>query len=129
MTVPKGRWFRFSLRTLLVTVTIFATGGYWIARQLAFERAQQDYERAHAAWKAELILTTQLCEASRKLFYAHAAVPFVDRANAVGAHLGRLEEIRPYVIEGPAWDYDAGDKERAEFLRYYAEAQGLAATN
>ncbi len=31
MTAPNRRWFRFSLRTLFVVVTIIAAIGYWLA--------------------------------------------------------------------------------------------------
>jgi hypothetical protein len=38
MTTPRRRWFRFSLRTLFVVVTVLAIGLSWVAYQLNWIR-------------------------------------------------------------------------------------------
>jgi hypothetical protein len=42
-TKPKRRWFRFSLRTLFVLVTIACTGAGWVAYQLNWIRERHDF--------------------------------------------------------------------------------------
>lgn len=48
MTPPRRRWFRFSLRTLFVVVTLLCVllGG-WMSYQLNWIRRRHDYLREH----------------------------------------------------------------------------------
>ena len=46
-TKPKRRWFRFSLRTLFVLVTIVGVAAGWTARQLNWIRERHDFLNRH----------------------------------------------------------------------------------
>ena len=45
---PKRHWFRFSLRTLFVVVTVFAVPLGWVAYQLNWIRQRREFIRAQA---------------------------------------------------------------------------------
>jgi hypothetical protein len=45
---PKRHWFRFSLRTLFVLVTIFGVGAGWVAYQLNWVRERHKFLRTLA---------------------------------------------------------------------------------
>jgi hypothetical protein len=49
-TKPKRRWFRFSLRTLLVFVTIASAGFGWLGMKV--RQAQRQRQVVEAIWKA-----------------------------------------------------------------------------
>jgi hypothetical protein len=118
VSASSNRRWSFSLRTLFIAVMILGTAGYWIARRAAFERANHAYDRAYAEWQAELILTSELCKTSQALFQAQVDVPFSDRSKAAASYLVRMDKLKLPVLEGPAWDFDIGTAERAEFSRY-----------
>ena len=46
-TKPKRRWFRFSLRTLFVLVTIIGVGAGWVAHQLNWIRQRHEFLNRH----------------------------------------------------------------------------------
>jgi hypothetical protein len=124
---------RFSLKTLLVVVTVCGTAGYWYAMQTAFWRASEAYERAVAGWNADTILTDDLCKSSVRLFEAEVSVPFSSRSKAAAAHLSRLEGIRErvYWIADNAYlgGANASTRMRAEIDSYYADAERRIAEN
>ncbi len=62
MNTPQGkrRWYQFSLKTLLVAVTVAAIGmgtgaGWWNHRQFCRERADQHVKGDHLLFGAELL--------------------------------------------------------------------------
>ena len=46
-TKPKRRWFRFSLRTLFVLVTIIGVAAGWVEQQLNWIRQRHTFLQAH----------------------------------------------------------------------------------
>jgi hypothetical protein len=126
----RRRWFRFSLRTLLVVVAICGTVGFWVARQIASQRASRAYETAYAKWDAEMITTAGLCRASLELYHAQAAVPFANRQKAAAAHLARVDAVRQEyrsLIPVTTWgDLDEPDRVLRELDTLHAEAERLA---
>ncbi len=87
------RWLRYSLRTLVVVLTLGGTVGYWLACKADVWRQQREYERLNARWEAELASADEVCEASLRLCRAESAVPFADRHRAASAHLSRVEKV------------------------------------
>jgi hypothetical protein len=45
-TKPKRRWFRFSLRTMFVVVTLFGVAAGWVAYQLNWIRQRHEFVSA-----------------------------------------------------------------------------------
>src|SRR5436190_21469206 len=44
---PKRRWFRFSLRTLFVVVTVIGIGAGWVAYQLNWIRQRHEFAKRY----------------------------------------------------------------------------------
>ena len=125
---PNRHWFRFSLRTLFVVVTVAATAGYWITQEFRAWSAARAWQRAADGYEAEVVTTYDLCRASRDLLNAELAVPFARRAVAANAHLARMEALKR------KWDdvvcrmlSDSREREEAEVSGYYDEAKQIAA--
>jgi hypothetical protein len=49
MTAPRRRWFRFTLRTLFVVVTLAAIAASWVAYQINWIRARHTFLEIAAA--------------------------------------------------------------------------------
>lgn len=57
-TPPRRRWFRFSLRTMFVLVTVFAVFVGWLAREWRIVREREEwirynYDGDHPHWLAQ----------------------------------------------------------------------------
>jgi hypothetical protein len=132
---PRRGWFRFSLLTLFVVVTVCSAGGYWLACRANLERAQRDYEHREQALMRLIGTPAEACESSLRLFHAEARTPFADRRKAAGSHLERVENIRE-IAYGPfsEWLMGVSDEaslaeaqaRKAEIDRYYDEARRIA---
>ena len=129
--MPNRRWFRFSLRTLFVVVTVLSVAGYWGMQKYRARQAEMAWQRAFDKWSVELLSHRDLYLASRRLLTAELAVPFFGHREAADAHLARMEALKY------DWDtgrpvrmfsnLDAADRTEAQIHGYYDEAEQIAA--
>ena len=130
---PRRRWcwFAFSLRTLLVVVTLLGTVGYvayGFVRQAMARKADAVFQDTARAWDADTVTTREAFEASVQLLDAELKVPLADRGKARAAHLQRIETIkRKFDALGVAGMHgDDWPGLQSEVDAYYAEAKRMA---
>lgn len=88
------RWFRFSLRTMFVVLTLAAVAAFWLHHLAVRQRAREECDRTFASWDAAVVTSEQACEASLRCFNAEVAVPFADRRKAAASHLARVQRVK-----------------------------------
>jgi hypothetical protein len=125
MPAPAARRFRFSLRTLLISLPLVGIAIWWTGTYLVMRRAEAAYQRTYAEWEAEMVTTTELCQRSQDLLAAELIVPLADRRAAKERHLERITRIREKV-EAVRLLQTAGDnslREHAHLQQLYGDAQ------
>ena len=131
--------FRFSLRTMLLSVGLLGTVGYWLACESDVVRAQRAYEHADGEiWTAGHLVPSkkEKCEASLRLYQAESRVPLADSHAAAVRHRDRMQRLveethglrSEWRERGAADDpeFVAMQAAKAEVRRYYAEAETAA---
>jgi hypothetical protein len=126
----KRRWYQFSLRSLLIFVTVFGIACHWCARYYNCAKAREAFERSLAAYDCGQGELQGICEASAAFCQVQKALPFADQAGAQALHVLRLLDLEerhraaiPQMMFATAADRDAAlaDVEKIHALRADAE--------
>ena len=95
MTAPRRHWFRFSLRTLFVVVTVFGIGLAWLGWELQLVRrrtALMDWARQNNLWSfftvSEIRQKLPLLRASGSSDYPLALYEGVPQVSTIRRWLG-----------------------------------------
>jgi hypothetical protein len=112
--IPK----RFSLRTFLGMIALFAGATYMVHDCHRVRNARADYDYSYALWQIANITVEDLAAASEKLALEEAASPWTSRRAAVDRHIERVEDLVDR-IENGLWCFTTPDEltRRAEYLK------------
>ena len=125
----RGRWLRFSLRTLLLISTvsgIFAYGLHWNRLRKEAETAWSEFERTWASLEADVATNDDYYVASKNLCHAECNVPLHSKVAAHATHLARIQKYTDNfeaMLAASVYDLEWAEKERHKLAGYCAEAE------
>jgi hypothetical protein len=93
VSIFKRRWFRFSLRTLVIVVPMVFAASYWAYRDYAARSARAEFEGTFEAVEAQTATHEQLFAASDYCLQAALAVPFADKKRIYTEYLDDLARM------------------------------------
>ena len=130
------RWFRFSLRTMLVLIAALAllgaVGADWYRTWRTVQAAYKAQAVAYAKWDAALTAWTEPAQASRRWCQLACRLTFTDRVAACRLHLDHANSFEHYLVQGyfgfeTEEEFRDHQQQMTQAIRYRQEAEAWLA--